>query len=110
MESYNQMFSSYGMAAYENPWDMMGEEVSDEFSYEQNLRERAKETAKTALIYQAIYEDAGLSIDMEAALAELAAQNGEEYVTNMKERHGDGYMAQSEIQQAVMDYLVEIYK
>ena len=71
MASYNQMFASYGMSAYENLWDMMGEEVTDELSYEKNLRERAKETAKTAMVYQAIYEDAGLAIDIDAMITRL---------------------------------------
>lgn len=110
MASYNQMFASYGMSAYENLWDMMGEEVTDELSYEKNLRERAKETAKTAMVYQAIYEDAGLAIDIDAMIARLTEENGEEYVTNIRERYGDGYMAQSEIQDVVMDYLMELYK
>ncbi len=110
MEYYNQMFSSYGMSAYDNVWDMMGGEVSDEMSYEKDLRERAKETAKTAMVYQAIYEAAGLTIDMDAAIAEMTAESGEEYVTGMKENYGEGYMAQSEIQEAVMDYLMELYK
>lgn len=110
MDYYNQMFSSYGMSAYQNPWDMMGEEVSNELSYEKNLRERAKESAKTAMVYQAIYEDAGLTIDMDTAIAELTEENGEEYVTNMREQYGEGYMAQSEIQETVMDYLMNIYK
>ncbi len=110
MASYNQMFASYGMSAYENLWDMMGEEVTDELSYEKNLRERAKETAKTAMVYQAIYEDAGLAIDIDAMITRLTEENGEEYVTNIRERYGDGYMAQSEIQDVVMDYLMELYK
>ena len=110
MASYNQMFASYGMSAYENLWDMMGEEVTDELSYEKNLRERAKETAKTAMVYQAIFEDAGLAIDIDAMIARLTEENGEEYVTNIRERYGDGYMAQSEIQDVVMDYLMELYK
>ena len=110
MEYYNQMFSSYGMSAYDNVWDMMGGEVSDEMSYEKDLRERAKETAKTAMVYQAIFEAAGLTIDMDAAIAEMTAESGEEYVTDMKENYGEGYMAQSEIQEAVMDYLMELYK
>ena len=108
MASYNQMFASYGMSAYENLWDMMGEEVTDELSYEKNLRERAKETAKTAMVYQAIYEDAGLAIDIDAMITRLTEENGEEYVTNIRERYGDGYMAQSEIQDVVMDYLMEL--
>lgn len=110
MEYYNQMFSAYGMTSYENVWDLVGGEVTDEMSYEKDLRERAKETAKTAMVYQAIFEDAGLTIDMEAVIAEMTEENGEEYVTNMKETYGDGYMAQSEIQEAVMDYLMELYK
>lgn len=110
MKYYNQMFSAYGMTSYENVWDLVGGEVTDEMSYEKDLRERAKETAKTAMVYQAIFEDAGLTIDMEAVIAEMTEENGEEYVTNMKETYGDGYMAQSEIQEAVMDYLMELYK
>ena len=110
MEYYNQMFSAYGMTAYANVWEMMGGEITDEMSYEKDLRERAKETAKTAMVYQAIYEDAGLTIDIDAAIAELTEENSEEYVANMRERYGEAYMAQSELQGAVMDYLMEIYK
>ncbi len=107
---YNQMYSSMGMAAYENVWDMMGEDITDELSYEKDLRERTKEMAKTAMVYQAIFEDAGLTIDMDAVFADMTAQSGEEYVTNMKENYGEGYMAQAEIQEAVTDYLMERYK
>ena len=110
LEYYNQMFSAYGMSAYENLWDLMGGEVSDELSYEKDLRERAKENAKTAMVYQAIFEDAGLTIDMEAALAEMTEESGEEYVTSMKENYGEGYMAQNEIMETVTTYLVELYK
>lgn len=106
----NQLFSSYGMVAYENVWDLIGGEVTDEMSYEKDLRERAKETAKTVMVYQAIFEDAGLTVDMEAVTAEMTAENGEEYVANRKETYGEGYMAQSEMQNAVMDYLMELYK
>lgn len=110
MEYYNQMFSAYGMSAYENPWELIGGEVSDELSYEKDLRERAKESAKTAMVYQAIYEDASLTIDADAILAKLTEENGEEYVTNMRENYGENYMTQLELQQAVIDYLMEIYK
>lgn len=107
LQFYNQL---YGMTYYENPWDMMDENITDELSYEKNLRERAKEIAKTAMVYQAIFEDAGLTVDMDAAIARLTEENGEEYVTNMREQRGEGYMAQSEIQKAVTDYLMELYK
>lgn len=105
-----QYYSSMGMTGLQNPWDMMGGDISDELSYEKNLRERAKEAAKTAMVYQAIFEDAGLTIDMDAAFAEMTEQYGEEYVTNMKESSGEGYMAQSKMQEAVVDYLVDLYK
>ena len=44
MEYYNQMFSSYGMEAYQNVWDTRTDDIKDELSYEKELRERAKET------------------------------------------------------------------
>lgn len=110
MQYYNQMFASYGMTSYENVWDTRDDDIKDELSYEKELRERAKETVKTALVYQAVYEDAGLSIDMDAVIAEMTEENGEEYVTNMKENYGEGYMAQAEIKDTVIDYLMELYK
>ena len=110
LASYNQMFSSYGMTAYENRWDMMGEDINDELSYEKDLRERAKETAKTAMVYQAIYEDAGLTIDLDAAIAELSETYSEEYMADLRATQGDGYLAQAQIQEAVMDYLMARYK
>ncbi len=109
MEYYNQMFSSYGMEAYQNVWDTRTDDIKDELSYEKELRERAKETVKTALVYQAIYEDAGLSIDMDAVIAEMTEENGEEYVANMKQNYGDGYMAQAEIKDTVTYYLNNLY-
>ena len=109
MEYYNQMFSSYGMEAYQNVWDTRTDDIKDELSYEKELRERAKETVKTALVYQAIYEDAGLSIDMDAVIAEMPEENGVEYVANMKQNYGDGYMAQAEIKDTVTDYLNNLY-
>lgn len=110
MQYYNQMFSSYGMSAYENVWDTRTDDINDELSYEKELRERAKETVKSALVYQAIFEDAGLTIDMDAVIAEMTEENGEEYVTNMKENYGEGYMAQAEIKDTVTDYLMDLYK
>ena len=62
------------------------------------------------MVYQAIYEDAGLTIDLDAAAAELAESYGEEYAAEMRQKQGDGYLAQAEIQNAVMDYLMELYK
>ena len=106
-ESMLQYFSSYGMT---NVWDLRDDSVKDELSYEKELRTRAKETAKNAMVYQAIFEDARLTLDMEAVFAEMTEESGEEYVANMKENYGEGYLAQGEIREAVTDYLMELYK
>ena len=106
LEYYNQMFSQYGMDTYQNVWDTR-DGIDNEIDYEHELTDRAKEMAAQALIYQAIYEMAGLSVDMDAVTAEMAESYGEEYVTSMKESYGQGYMIQAKIQEVVLDYLVE---
>lgn len=106
---YSQMFSSSGMQASTNVWDMTGDE--NEFAYEKSLSERAQDSVKEAMVYQAIFEKAGLTIDMEAAKAEMNETNGDEtYADNMVENYGEGYLAQNEIHDAVLDYLVDLYK
>lgn len=106
LQYYNQMFSQYGMGTYENVWDTR-DGIDDEIAYEHELTDRAKEMAAQALIYQAIYEKAGLSVDFDALTSEMNENYGEEYVTSMKENYGQGYMIQAEIQEVVIDYLVE---
>lgn len=91
---YQQMFASSNMTAFENLWDLRDDSISDELKYELELNTRAKEATKEHLVYQAIFEKAGLTLDMEAHYAELTESNGEDYVTNMKETYGEGYMAQ----------------
>lgn len=109
MSYYSQMFSSYGMESYKNVWDMTGDE--NELAYEKSLTERARESAKEAMVYQAIFEKAGLTIDMEAAKAEMNEENDDDtYADTMVENYGEGYLAQSEIHTAVIDYLMELYK
>ena len=103
---YQQMFASSNMTAFENLWDLRDDSISDELKYELELNTRAKEATKEHLVYQAIFEKAGLTLDMEAHYAELTESNGEDYVTNMKETYGEGYMAQGQIREAVVDYLV----
>lgn len=106
---YNQMFSSYGMESYSNLWDMTGDK--NELEYEKSLTERAKETVKQAMVYQAIFEKAELTIDMEAAKAEMNEENGDDtYADTVLQNYGEGYMAQNEIHDAVIDYLMELYK
>ena len=85
-------------------------EADDEIAYEKELTERAKENVKEEMIYQAVFEDAGLSFDADAYFAEQAEEMGEEYVENNKETYGAGYLAQSERKQMVIDYLVGLYR
>lgn len=110
LASYKQMSAYYGFSMYENLWDLRDDEISDELSYELELRDRAKDAAKDAMVYQALFEDAGLTLDMDAVYAEMTEEYGEESVTQMKETNGEGYIAQNEIREAVIEYLVERYK
>lgn len=90
MDYYNQLYTSFGGEGYQNVWDMRGDEINNELSYEKELTKRAEETVKTAIVYQAIFEKAGLSIDTES--------------------YGAANLAQEAMAQAVEDYLVEMYK
>jgi trigger factor len=107
---YNQMFSSYGITAYENLWDLRGEDITDELSYEKELTTRAQESVKSALVYQGIFEDAGLSIDVDNLLSDMSDEYGEDYAQNMLDTYGQGYMAQAEIMNVVNDYLMDLYR
>lgn len=102
---YNQMFASYGIS-YTNPWDLM-EGIESEADYEKDLTARAKDMVKAALVYQAIYEKAGLSFDADAHLQELIASNSQEYVDNMITTYGgQGALMQSKLVEVVTDYLM----
>ena len=90
--------------------DYMGDDIEDEIEYEKELTERSKEDVKEALVYQAIFEKAGLTIDMDAYFDELSETNGEDYVANIKESYGEGYFAQMEMREAVIDYLMDLYR
>lgn len=83
-----------------------GMEMEDEIAYEKELTQRAEETVKEAMVYQAIFEDAGLSFDADAYYAEQVETMGEEYA----ELQGAGYLAQGEIKQMAIDYLVGLYQ
>lgn len=107
MAYYNQMLGAYGVS-YNTAWEAAG--AKDELSYEKALTQRAQDTLKTLMVYQAIYEKAGLSIDMEAVLAEMTEENGADYVTQTQALYGDAYMAQSEIKNVVINYLMQLYK
>ncbi len=87
-----------------------GTAMEDEIAYEKELTDRARERVKEAMVYQAIFEDAGLSFDVEAYFAGQAEEIGEEYVESMKEMYGAGFLAQSEKRLMAVDHLVELYQ
>ena len=87
-----------------------GTEIDDEITYEKELTERAEDMAKEAMVYQAVFEDAGLTYDADAHNAELAEEMGEEYADQIKEMYGAGYLAQNEIRQMAVEHLVALYK
>lgn len=83
-----------------------GMEMEDEIAYEKELTQRAEETVKEAMVYQAVFEDAGLSFDAEAYYSGQVEEMGEQYA-NM---YGAGYLAQSELRRMAIDYLVALYQ
>ena len=87
-----------------------GMEIDDEIEYEKELTQRAEESVKETMVYQAIFEDAGLVFDAETRFAEMAEESGEEYVDSIKERYGVPYLAQSEKRQMAVEYLVDLYQ
>lgn len=87
-----------------------GTAIEDEIAYEKELTARAEERVKEAMVFQAIFEDAGLSFDADAYFAEQAEEISKEYVENMKEMYGAAFLAQSEMRLRAIDYLVELYQ
>ena len=89
--------------------DGVGDDIEDEIAYENELTERAKEDVKEAMVYQAIFESAGLAIDMDAFYHELSENYGEDYADSLKGYYGEGYAAQMQMREAVIDYLIDLY-
>lgn len=105
MEYYNQMYQQYtGSAMYNTVYDMAGQSW---FKYEQSLKEKAREAAKEAMVYQSIYQKAGLTIDTAVYLSELDTEYGDGYVENASAEMGQGYLLQQHIKEVVIDYLLD---
>ena len=88
----------------------MGMEDEDEIAYEKELTERAKEQVKEAMVYQAIFEDAGLSFDIDAFFFFLTTEESKEYAESIKEMYGEGFIAQSEMRKMAIEHLVGLYQ
>ena len=99
------MYQQYtGTPMYNTVYDMSSQSW---FEYEKTLKQRAKDAAKDAMVYQAIYQKAGLTIDTAAYLADLDTQYGEGYSESLATQMGQGYILQQHIREVVTDYLVE---
>lgn len=80
--------------------------AKEEIAYEKELAQRAQEQVKEAMVWQAVFDDAGLSFDADAYYAEQVETMGEDYA----KRYGAGYLAQGEIKRMATERLVELYQ
>lgn len=106
INSYPRKYVKATKSILKNSDESSGMEMEDEIAYEKELTQRAEEEIKETMVYQAVFEDAGLSFDADAFNAEQVESMGEEYVT----MYGAGYLAQGEIRQMAIDYLVGLYQ
>lgn len=106
INTYPRKYVKATKSILKNSDESSGVEMEDEIAYEKELTERAEEEVKEKMVYQAVFEDAGLSFDADAYYAEQVETMGEEYV----DRYGAGYLAQGEIRQMAIDYLVGLYQ
>lgn len=106
INSYPRKYVKATKSILKNSDENSGMEMEDEIAYEKELTQRAEEEVKENMVYQAVFEDAGLSFDADAFNAEQVETMGEEYVT----MYGAGYLAQGEIRQMAIDYLVGLYQ
>lgn len=106
VKTYPRKYVKATKSILKNSDNNSGVETEDEIAYEKELTQRAEEAVKEPMVYQAIFEDAGLSFDADAYYAEQVEAMGEEYA----ERYGAGYLAQGEIKRMVIEYLVGLYQ
>jgi len=106
-EYMNEYYSAYfGSGMYKSLADYKGAE--NEMEYEAALRLRAQDSAEAHMILQAIYEEKGLVVTSEhldSVMEELGSTS--EFMTQMEEMYGKGYIYQLAIDEAVLEYLTE---
>ncbi len=102
--NYNNYYvSNYGSPLYATFDDYTG---LDRKEYYASLRTKADNMADTALVYQAIFVQEGLEIkekDLERVRRDFGIE--EEYMPQLIETYGQGYVNQMAIQYAVLDFL-----
>ena len=105
-EAYNKNYQeTYGTAMYASFEEYKG---TDKKEYYASCRTQAEDLAKQMLVYQAIYEDAGLTLTEEDRTAALASYGIDStYMTQMEETYGKGFLNQSAIMFTVLDYVKE---
>lgn len=105
-ESYNQYYTNtYGQPMYNSFDEYTG---LDKKEYYAQLRTQAEKLADQMLVYQAIYEDAGLTVT-DKNVEDVFGSYGitDEFRPQMEETYGKGFLNQSAIMFAVLDYLKE---
>lgn len=113
-ESTNEMYYMYfGQNMYGSfrEYVVATKEVKNELEYEAYLRIQAEKTVADHLIVQAIFEDAGLTVTSEH-LDKVLADKGSsvEYIADMEEMYGKGYIYQLAMKEAVIEYLMDNIK
>ncbi|MBQ7765902.1 MAG: FKBP-type peptidyl-prolyl cis-trans isomerase [Lachnospiraceae bacterium] len=106
-EYMNEYYSAYfGSGMYKSLADYKGAE--NELEYEAALRLRAEDSVEAHMIIQAIYEEKGLVVTSEhldAVMEDLGSTS--EFMVQMEEMYGKGYIYQLAINKAVIEYLME---
>ena len=103
-EAYNKNYQeTYGTLMYTSFEEYTG---SDKKEYYASCRTDAEELAKQMLVFQAIYEDASLTLTEEDRIAALSSYGIDEtYMTQMEETYGKGFLNQSAIMFTVLNYV-----
>ena len=105
-ESYNKNYQeTYGAPMYTSFEEYTG---TDKKEYYASCRTQAEDLAKQMLVYQAIYEDAGLTMTEEDRTAALASYGIDStYMAQMEETYGKGFVNQSAIMFTVLNHVKE---
>lgn len=106
VNTYPDKYVKATKSVMKNDDEKSGMVMEDEIAYEQELTQRAKDSVKEAMVYQAVFEDAGLSFDADAYYNEQVEAMGEDYA----KMYGAGYLAQGQIKEMATDYLVGLYQ
>lgn len=106
VKTYPKKYVKATKSLLKNDDNNSGVEPEDEIAYEKELTQRAQEQVKEAMVWQALFDDAGLAFDADAYYAEQTETMGEDYV----KRYGAGYLVQEEIKRMAIDHLVGLYQ